>query len=804
MLRFNNLLMKQKLIFSILIVLIPAFIILTVISSLVTQSIIREIVLREVKQTAYSYAHSNQIVLEESMTIARTLSHTFSSKRDDLDINRNEVITILKSVLDNNPKILGVWTVWEPNAIDGKDSQHIGQVGSDVSGRFVPYWNRADGVLLEECMDYELKNEQGEYYNRPIRERKEVVMEPITYEIAGRDIMVVSLCVPIIGKDGKVYGVSGVDLSMDFFVESIGKIQPYPKSYAAMMSNNGSFVAHPSPVAIGQIIGDLDNAPDKEYMKSSVRQGKEFMVEKIAYISKNPSFQVFVPFSIGRADTFWSFGIVVDKIQIRNYAMKLIWIQLLLYLLVIIVISFAILFISKMLVTPIYHLVEIFKDLSAGEGDLRKRIPVESTDEIGMVAKYFNLFIEKLHGIVKDIVNINSKLVNEAKEMNTSSDVLAEQASELNLQVDSVSAASDEINTNINIIASSAEQSSVSVNSLADTAHEMSENINTVAVAAEQTSNNVNEVIKSVNDVTDNIDKSSQNMNNILNGINNTASAIEEMSVSIQEISKNTQHASNISEEASKESENAAKSMHELNQIANSIGKIVKVISDIADQTNMLALNATIEAASAGEAGKGFAVVANEVKELAKQTTIATEKISSDIDEVQNATSNAVKTIQKISEIVKDINQVNVTVASSIEEQSITTNEISNSVGLVANQTTQMGKYISEIDDNIKTVNRSMNEAGLAVNQIAESSNSSASSANIVASNSIEASKGVTEIASSIQQISLGMNEINQIVQNLANASNVNNQTSEALKNNSANLEKLTEQLDFLLNKFKV
>jgi len=804
MLNYKNMMMGKKLQVSILMVLIPAFIILLLISSILANSVIKEIVLREVTQTAYRYGHMTQAQLEESLTMARALSQSFAAHKDQNTLSRNDLNITLKRILEDNPAILGVWSIWEPNALDGNDAGYVNAEGHDANGRYVGYWNRIGGIHLEACVDYDKESPQSDYYKKPLQSKKEVVMDPISYEIAGKNTMVVSLCAPIIGASGEVYGVTGIDLSMEYFQEMVGKIQPYPNSYSCLMSNNGAFVAHPSPDAVGKIIGDLDNAPQKEEMKSSVREGKEFMIEKKSYTSKNPSYQIFVPFPLGRSESFWSLGIVIDKAQISRYALKMIIVQAISYILVIFAMVILVIYVSKKLVAPIKHLVEIFKDLSEGEGDLRIRIPVQSADEVGQVGKYFNLFIEKLHDIVKGIIQINQSLVQQAKEMYQSSDILSTQAETLNLQVDNVSAASEEINTNINVIASGAEEASSNVQTVAETAHHMSEEVNTVAAAAEQTSANVNDVSKAVSNVAKNIDNTTESMHSILTGINNTAAAIEEMSVSIAEISRNTQHASVISTEADKEAKTAAESMIELRNIAQSIGKIVKVISDIADQTNMLALNATIEAASAGEAGKGFAVVANEVKELAKQTSVATEKISTDIDQVQSATIKAVEIIEKIAGIIQNINQTNTVIASSIEEQSITTNEISNAVGNVANETSQMEKYISDIDRNVKNVTKNMNEAGLAVNQIAQASTSSAKSANEVAVNSSEANQGVTEIARSIQQISVGMNEINGIVQKLADASQINNSTSNAINQNSKQLDQLTNQLNELIRRFKV
>ena len=120
--------------------------------------------------------------------------------------------------------------------------------------------------------------------------------------------------------------------------------------------------------------------------------------------------------------------------------------------------------------------------------------------------------------------------------------------------------------------------------------------------------------------------------------------------------------------------------MRKLDESSSEIGKVIRVITTIARQTNLLALNATIEAARAGEAGKGFAVVANEVKELAKQTAMATEEIGEKIDAIQNDTRGAVKAIEEIGGVIASVNDLSNSIASAVEEQTVTTNEISRSV----------------------------------------------------------------------------------------------------------------------------
>jgi methyl-accepting chemotaxis protein len=127
------------------------------------------------------------------------------------------------------------------------------------------------------------------------------------------------------------------------------------------------------------------------------------------------------------------------------------------------------------------------------------------------------------------------------------------------------------------------------------------------------------------------------------------------------------------------------------------IGKVIKVITSIAQQTNLLALNATIEAARAGEAGKGFAVVANEVKELAKETAKATEEIGQKIDAIQSDTKGAVQAIGEISAIINQINDISNNIASAVEEQTVTTNEIGRNVGEAAKGTNEIAKNIGGV-----------------------------------------------------------------------------------------------------------
>ncbi len=179
--------------------------------------------------------------------------------------------------------------------------------------------------------------------------------------------------------------------------------------------------------------------------------------------------------------------------------------------------------------------------------------------------------------------------------------------------------------------------------------------------------------------------------------VNVVAASSEEMLASIREIAKSANESARVARNAVGVAESTNQTIARLGDSSIEIGKVIKVITSIAQQTNLLALNATIEAARAGEAGKGFAVVANEVKELAKETAKATEEIGQKIEAIQGDSKAAVGAIGEVSSIINQINDLSNTIASAVEEQTATTNEIGRNVAEAAKGTNEIARNITGV-----------------------------------------------------------------------------------------------------------
>ena len=394
------------------------------------------------------------------------------------------------------------------------------------------------------------------------------------------------------------------------------------------------------------------------------KPGKDEPVEKLSYV------KLFEPW-----DWIIGTGIYIDDVRTAVSAKQAIVskslasqrnILIVVIVLILTATTGGVAWISRKITDPIRNAGKMLKDAAEGEGDLTRRLDVDTKDEVGEMARWFNVFIGSLQDIVRQVVD-NSNLI-------------ADSAAGL-------AGISEQMNNG-------AEQTSGKADVVATAAQQMNANMTSVAAAMEEATTNINMI----------------------------ATAAEQMTATIAEIARNSEKGNVIVTRAVSQAQTVSTKVGELGRAAQEIGKVTEAITEISEQTNLLALNATIEAARAGEAGKGFAVVANEIKELARQTALATEEIKSRISGIQGSTEETVTEIAEISKVINEVSEIVGTIVTAVEEQSVTTQEIAGNVAQASRGVEKVNRNVNEGSGVSGEIARDMAEVNQSAGEISASS----------------------------------------------------------------------------------
>ncbi len=575
----------------------------------------------------------------------------------------------LANTIATDPFIIQVIALVNENGIDtAKDDiaqLHINMqrkykvLGEQFNGIFVSDKN---GLLVtgdqSNGNDFSGINIADREYFKEVKSSNNSALSEILRSKATNELTYVA-CAPIRSATGEFLGVVGLSIKGSSLVDMIGQAKAGNTGYAFMVDKNGIANAHPNDKLI--LTADMHKLNGMEAITLDIMAGKAGVeayvfnnTAKIAGLAPVPRMKWSIVFTQNE-DEF-----LASTRSMRNLILA---VSAGAVLLVVVLIFF----VSQGIIRPINQAVAGLKDIAEGEGDLTMRLKEESGDEVGEMAKWFNIFIKKLQRIIKEIADNATNVGENSTQLSQIAQNLLSNADDSNRRATNVAAA----------------------------AEEMSTNLNNVAAAMEQSATNTNMV----------------------------ATAAEEMSATINEIAENAEKARSISSEAVHQAQNASNQVGVLEDAAKKIGKVTETITEISEQTNLLALNATIEAARAGEAGKGFAVVANEIKELAKQTAAATLDIKSLIDDVQKTTRTTGDGINQISSVISGVNNIVATIATAVEEQTAATREIADNISQASQGTQEVNENVSQCSTVAGEISQNIAEVSIASGKISESSN---------------------------------------------------------------------------------
>jgi methyl-accepting chemotaxis protein len=597
---------------------------------------------------------------------------TLMADYEDIPVmtRRDQFDRMLQSVMNQEKDMITLYTVWKPNAVDGMDSNFINRLGSVSGGQYTMVYSRESGtVIARSSVDVP---DAMSYINGP-NSKKDRVEDPFVRNVEGVDRIFFRMMVPVVNPRTNET-VAGVGCLID-----TAKLQPALNdvleeheefSVMAVYASSGFIMASYRPERIGKMLIDADVLYGENIQKANqvVRNGESinFSGHDSAYGKLEISLE---SFTIGNSGTSWTIMLASEDHFIMAGVRKLTGISVLLAFVSIVAAAVIIYFTLHYSTKPIVLVADTLKDISMGEGDLTHFIDVKSNDELGRMARYFNLTIEKIKNMV----------INIKKQAGVLSDIGTDLASNMN----ETAAAMHEINANIESIKDRIINQSASVTETNATMDKITVNINKLnghverqTSSVSQSSSAIEEMLANIQSVTQTLIKNSENVTELTGASEVGRGGLQAVAADIQEIARDSE----------------------------GLLEINSVMQNIASQTNLLSMNAAIEAAHAGESGKGFAVVADEIRKLAansseqsKTISSVLKKIKSSIDKITASTDNVLKKFEAIDSSVRTVAQQEENIRNAMEEQGQGSKQILEAIHHVNEITRQVEGGASEM-----------------------------------------------------------------------------------------------------------
>ncbi|MDR2403097.1 MAG: methyl-accepting chemotaxis protein [Spirochaetaceae bacterium] len=653
------------------------------------------------------YALELKLQYQTILDVLQTLAQIMNDYENvEPALRRTRYTEMIWSLMESRPNFVGIYTVWRPGAIDDRAVELANTPGTDASGNYITWITRESGQMeLRAYQDWQ--NVLSNVKDVPI------ITDPVRRSVSGKEIYTAGIVVPIIPKETTtVVGLVGMNFDLSVSQEIVEKLKPYGDGRAILLSGNGTVAAHYDASKIGQtaeqVLAPIVGAHGVAVVNESLKTGNPEV------FSGNGRICDVYPFYVGESPIPWALLSSVKESTVQASVISLTRFTIILAVAAVVIAAIIIFFIASSIANPILNVSLTLKDISEGEGDLTKSINIKSQDEIGDLAHYFNLTLEK---IKKLVITIKKQAV-----------ALLDIGNQLASNMTETAAAINEITANIQNIKTRVINQSASVTETNATMEQITVNIDklnghienqTSSVA--QSSSAIEEMLANINSVTQTLIKNADNVKDLADASEVGRSGLQEVVADIQEISRESE----------------------------GLLEINAVMENIASQTNLLSMNAAIEAAHAGDAGKGFAVVADEIRKLAESSgeqskiiSTVLKKIKDSIDKITKSTDAVLNKFEAIDSGVKVVSDQEENIRNAMEEQSTGSQQILEAISRLNNITHMVKGGSLEMLEGSKEVIQESKNLELVTQEI---------------------TNGMNEMATGADQINIAVNQINTV-----------------------------------------
>ena len=429
-------------------------------------------------------------------------------------------------------------------------------------------------------------------------------------------------------------------------------------------------------------------------------------------------------------------------------------------------------------------------------------ITVEGSDRLRLMAMALDHMGTSLRQSLASIADASERIESSAGNLSLVSQTMVAGSQEINATIFGVNDAVGLIASRLGEMARSAEEASAGIHNIANALDDLNASTESTASASEEMSAEVESIVETVQDMTQNIDTISGSAAEVSQGVSRMAESVKAIDAALGETSRNTERSTRITAEADRQAQETHRLIGRLSAASRQIGKVVDLITDIAEQTNMLALNAAIQAAGAGEAGRGFAVVANEVKELARQTAEATEEIEGQIEAMKDDMGAAVTAVGTIVGVIHEIDGISNTIASAVTQQLRASSQISQVVDVADARMRTITSEIADFSHRFQNVYQSIEEINRAAQAVAHATVTISLASKHAAENAELASTRTAALAQATRDVDHQARDISASMENIHHASSETARCAEETSTSASNLDELAGELQSMMEHF--